>query len=137
MKQSDKILIMQDRLLKYHKMILRWISFDLQHRQIQGTLVGDLSPLGTECFHSKKQSTFEQKFGTTKGHLLLSLYLRLLCTTPVNNEIATKYCVLAKKRKNNSDTLLSPPPPWKKILGGPRFTVTDFCLHETCNVKDQ
>lgn len=109
MKQSDKIIIMQDRLLKYHKMILRWISFDLQHRQIQGTLVGDLSPLGTECFHSKKQSTFEQKFGTTKGHLLLSLYLWLLCTTPVNNEIATKYCVLAKKRKNNSDTPLSPP----------------------------
>lgn len=97
--------------------------------------MGDLSPLGTECFHSKKQSTFEQKFGTTKGHLLLSLYLWLLCTTPVNNEIATKYCVLAKKRKSNSDTPLSPL--WKKILGGPRFTVTDSCLQETWNVKDQ
>ena len=97
--------------------------------------MGDLSPsLGTECFRSNKQSAFEQKFGTTKGHLLLSSYFWLLCTTPVKNEIATKCCVLAKKEKNNLD---DPPPPLEKILGGPRFTVTDFCLQETCNVKDQ
>lgn len=73
--------------------------------------MGDLSPsLGTECFRSNKQSAFEQKFGTTKGHLLLSSYFWLLCTTPVKNEIATKCCVLAKKEKNNSD---DPPPPGK------------------------
>ena len=96
--------------------------------------MGDLSPLGPECFNSMKESTFEQKFDTTKGHLLLSSYLWLLCTTPVKNEIATKYCVLAKKRKNNSDTPLSPSP-LEKILCGSRFTVTGFCLEETCMSK--
>ena len=55
--------------------------------------MGDLSP------SSNNQSAFEQKFGTTKGHLLLSSYLWLLCNTPVKNEIGTKYRVLAKKEK--------------------------------------
>ena len=55
--------------------------------------MGDLSP------SSNNQRAFEQKFGTTKGHLLLSSYLWLLCNTPVKNEIGTKYRVLAKKEK--------------------------------------